>query len=86
MVRQELPPISYSVAFRPSPLFFWLDSVSNDNSVTGFTDQSKNAQVRVVTPTPVVSPTPTPLHSFILLQSSTSKHVLQIYLLLIYNT
>ena len=27
MACHELPPISYFVAIRPSPLFFWLDSV-----------------------------------------------------------
>jgi hypothetical protein len=36
-------------------------TLGNDNSVTGFTDQSKNVQSRVViTPTPKVTPTPTP--------------------------
>ncbi|HET7389184.1 MAG TPA: hypothetical protein VFJ51_00050 [Nitrososphaeraceae archaeon] len=36
-------------------------TLGNDNSVTGFADQSKNVQQRiVVTPTPVVTPTATP--------------------------
>ena len=34
-------------------------TLGNDNSVTGFSDQSKNVQA-TVTPTPVVTPTATP--------------------------
>jgi hypothetical protein len=38
-------------------------TIGNDNSVTGFADQSKNEQSAEVTPTPTptVTPTPTPI-------------------------
>ena len=35
-------------------------TIGNDNSVTGFADQSKNEQSAEVPPTPTVTPTPTP--------------------------
>ena len=41
-------------------------TLGNDNSVTGFSDQSSNVQAAVtVTPTPIVTPTPTPTLSHI---------------------